>query len=83
MNWKDMTFAHKVVTVIAGIAALIGVIGMIKPNLFPIDTVTPAIAVFTLCEAVVNWNEKRKFSILLIAAAVISMACFILELMLL
>ena len=83
MNWKGMSFAHKVATVIAGIAALIGAVGMAKPGLFPIDPVTPAIAVFTLCEAVVNWNEKRKFSILLIAAAVISMACFILELMLL
>lgn len=83
MNWKNMSLAHKIATVIAGIAVVIGAIGMAKPDLFPIDPVTPAIAVFTLCEAVVYWKEKRKLAILMIAAAVISMACFVLELMLL
>jgi hypothetical protein len=43
----------------------------------------PSIAVFTLCEAVVYWKQKRTWSILLIAGAVISMACFVLEGMLL
>jgi hypothetical protein len=39
--------------------------------------------VVTLCEAVVYWKEKRKWAYLLIAAAVICIACVILELMLL
>ena len=43
----------------------------------------PAIAVFTACEAVVYWKQKRKWALLLIAGAVICMACFTLELLLL
>ena len=33
--------------------------------------------------AVVYWKEKRKWAVLLIAAAVICLACFVLELLLL
>jgi hypothetical protein len=47
------------------------------------DMAYPAIAVFTVCEAVVYWKNKRTWAYLLIAGAVISMACFILELCLL
>ncbi|MBR5229605.1 MAG: hypothetical protein IKW01_02020 [Firmicutes bacterium] len=83
MNWKEMPLVHKIATVIAGIAAVIGVIGMVKPDLAPVDLTTPAIAVFTLCEAVVYWSQKRKWAVAMIAAAFISMACFILELSLL
>ena len=83
MNWKNMPRSHKIATVIAGIAVLFWVIAHLKPNLLPIDPTYPSIAVFTVCEAVVYWNQKRKWSILLIAGAVLSMACFILEGMLL
>ena len=81
MNWKEMPFIHKIATIIAGIAAVIGGLGMAKPDLFPVEPVTPAIAVFTLCEAVVYWKQKRKMALLMIAAAIISMAFFVLELM--
>ena len=82
MNWKNMPLAHKIATIFSAIAAIIWVIPKIKPDLFPIDPSYPAIALFTICEAVVYWNKKRKWSYLLIAGAVISIAFFVLELML-
>lgn len=83
MNWKNMPISHKIATVISGIAILFWIICQIKPDFLPIDATCPAIAVYTLCEAVVYWKDKRKWAYLLIAAGVISLGCFILELMLL
>ena len=54
----------------------------VTADLFPIDPTYPAIALFTICEAVACWEEKRKWSSLLIAGAVVSLAFFFLELML-
>ena len=78
-----MPLSHKIVTVIAGLAAVVWLIHQVNPNLLPVDPTYPAIAVVTLCEAVVYWKTKRKWAYLLIAGAVISGACTILELMLL
>ena len=78
MNWKNMPLSHKIATIIAGLAVVVWMIHKVKADLFPIDPTYPAIAVFTLCEAVTCWTEKRKWSYLLIAGAVISFACFIL-----
>ena len=83
MNWKNMSLSHKIATVIAGIAVLFWVIHQVQPNLLPVDPTYPAIAVFTVCEAVVCWKQKRKWAYLLMIGAVISMACFILECVLL
>ena len=77
-----MPTKHKVATVVAGIAVLFWMIPQVQPGLLPIDPTYPAIAVFTVCEAVVCWNEKRKWAWLLIAGAVISLACFVLEFLL-
>ena len=82
MNWKDMPISHKIATIISGIAVLVWLINKVKSDLFPIDPTYPAIAVFTICEAVVCWKEKRKWAYILIAGAVISLAFFILELLL-
>lgn len=82
MNWKNMTLSHKIATVIAGIAVVVWLIFKVKPDLLPIDLTYPAIAVFTVCEAVVYWNNKRKWSYLLIAGAVVSFAFLFLEKML-
>ena len=79
MNWKTMPCSHKTATVIAGIAVVCWLIPHVKPGLLPIDPTYPAVAVFTVCEAVIYWNQRRKWAYLLIAGAVISMACFILE----
>ena len=83
MNWKNMPLSHKIATVIAALAVVVWMIPKVKPDLFPLNPTFPAIAVFTVCEAVVYWKEKRKWAYLLIAGAVISLACFFLELMLL
>ena len=82
MNWKTMPISHKIATIISGIAVLVWVIHKLKPDLFPVDLTCPAIAVFTACEAVVFWKDKRSWSYILIAGAVISLACFFLEFML-
>ena len=83
MNWKNMPLSHKIATVISGLAAVVWLIPHVQPNLLPFNPSFPAIAVFTVCEAVVCWKEKRKWAYLLIAGAVISMGCFLLELALL
>ena len=83
MNWKNMPPSHKIATVIACLAVVFWLIPNVMPSLLPFDPTYPAIAVFTLCEAVVYWQDKRKWAWLLIAGTVISMACFILELALL
>ena len=77
-----MPISHKIATIISVLAALVWVIHKVKPDLFMVDPTYPAIAVFTVCEAVVCWKNKRAWSYLLIAGAVISMACFFLEFML-
>ena len=74
-----MPLSHKIATVIAGLAVAVWLVAKVQPNLLPFDPTYPAIAVFTVCEAVVYWKEKRMWSFLLIAGAVISMACFLLE----
>jgi hypothetical protein len=83
MKWKDMTPMHKVAFVIACLGAIVVVMDKLLPDLFPVDPTCPAIAVFTVCEALVYWKERRKWAYLLLAAAVISTACFVLELCLL
>ena len=80
MNWKNMTLIQKIATIVAGLAVVVWLIHKVQPNLLPMDPTYPAVAVFTVCEAVVCWNERRKWSYLLIAGAVISMACYMLEL---
>ena len=82
MNWKNMPLSHKIATIIAGLAVVVWLINKVQPNLLPIDPTYPAIAVFTICEAVVYWNNKRKWSYLLIAGAVVSLVFFFLGKML-
>ena len=79
MNWKNMPLSHQVATVISYIAVLIWLVSKLLPDLFPVDPTYPAIAVFTVCEAVMYWKEKRKWAYLLIVAAVISLGCATLE----
>ena len=82
MNWKTMPLSHKIATVIAGLSVAVWLISNVQPNLLPFDPTYPAIAVFTLCEAVTYWKEKRTWACLLIAASVVSIAFCIFELML-
>ena len=80
MNWKNMSLSNIIATVIAGLAVVVWLVAKVTPDLIPVDPTYPAIAVFTACEAVVYWNAKRKWSYIMIAGAVISLASFILEL---
>lgn len=82
MSWKNAPLSHKIAIIVSCIAVVLWAIGQVKPSLFPVDISCPAIAVFTACEAVIYWGKKRTWAYLLIAAAVISTACFVLELML-
>lgn len=80
MNWKNMSLSQKIATVIAGLSVVVWLIPKVKPDLLAVDLTYPAIALFTVCEAVVYWSSKRKWSYILIAGAVISLASFLLEL---
>ena len=80
MNWKNMSISQKIATVIAGLSVVVWLIPKVKPDLLAVDLTYPAIALFTVCEAVVYWSSKRKWSYILIAGAVISLASFLLEL---
>ena len=82
MNWKKMPLSHKIATVIAGLAVVAWLIPKVQPSLLPFDPTYPAIAVVTVCEAVVYWKTKRTWAYLLIAAAVICFTCSMLELVL-
>ena len=79
MNWKNMPLAHKIATVISWLAVAVWAISKVKSDLLPIDPTYPAIAVFTICEAVVYWKNKRIWSYILIAGAVISLACSLVD----
>ena len=79
MNWKKMPLSHKIATVIAGLAVVVWLIHQVQPNLLPMNPTYPAIAAFTACEGVVYWKQKRSWSLILIAGAVICIACFLLE----
>lgn len=79
-NWKNMPKAHKIAAIIGGIAAVAAVLGFVlKWDSLPVDVTSIAIAVFTLCEAVIEWKKNRKMAYLFIAAAVISLAFCVLE----
>jgi hypothetical protein len=77
-----MPTSHRIATVIACLATVVWVIPTVQPNLLPIDPSYPAIAVFTVCESVIYWNQKRKWAYLLIASAIISLVFFVMELLL-
>jgi hypothetical protein len=77
MNWKNMHLSHKIATIISGLAVLVWLIHQVEPTVFPFDPTCPAVAVFTVCEAVVYWQKKRSWAYILIGGAVVSMAFFI------
>ena len=60
MNWEKMPLSHKIATVISGLAVVVWLISKVKPDLFPFNPTYPAIAVFTLCEAVVYWKKRTR-----------------------
>ena len=79
-KWKDMTLMEKIAFIISCIAALMIALTLRQKDLFSVDITCPAIAIATAFEALAYWKKNRKFAYLLIAATVISLAFFILEL---
>ena len=83
-KWKDMTKLQKVGTIITIIGAVLVVVTMVKPDLFPVKiNTTVAISIMSLGEALEHWEKQRKWAWLLGGAAVLCMACYLLELFLL
>ena len=82
-KWKDMTSMQKIGFIIVCLGAVLMLVGIMKPELFPVNMTTPAIAVISVGEAMDYWQKNKKWAWLLLGAAVISMACFVLELCLL
>ena len=82
-KWKDMTSMQKTGFIVVCLGAILMLVGILKPELFPVNMTTPAIAVMTVGEAMDYWEKNRKWAWLFIGAAVICMANFILELCLL
>ena len=81
MNWKTMPLSHKIATVISCLAVVVWLVCRVEPDLLPFNPTCPAIAVFTVCEAVVYWKQRRTWAYILIAGAVISIAFFLWEMM--
>lgn len=82
-KWKDMTAMQKAGFIVVCIGAVLLVVSVLKPELFPIDMITPAIAVTSVGEAMDYWQKSKKWAWLFVGAAVIAMVCFVLELCLL
>ena len=83
VKWKDMTSLQKAGFIIACLGSVLVVVSIIKSELFPVNMVTPAIALTTVGEAMDYWQKNKKWAWMFIGAAVICMACFVLELCLL
>lgn len=83
LKWKDMTSMQKIGFIIVCLGAVLMLVGIMKPELFPVSMTTPAIAVMSVGEAMDYWQKNKKWAWLFIGAAVISVACFVLELCLL
>ena len=75
MKWNEMPLAHKIATIISFLAVAVWLVSKLQPELLPFDPTYPAIAVFALCEAVIDWDKRRTWSYLYIAGAVICLVC--------
>ena len=82
-KWKDMTSMQKAGFIILCLGALLMLVGVVKPEFFPVNMTTPAIVVMTVGEAMDYWQKSKKWAWLFIGAGAIAMVCFILELCLL
>lgn len=82
-KWKDMTSMQKAGFIVLCLGALLMVVSIMKPDLFPVNMTTPALTVMSVGEAMDYWQKSKKWAWLFIGAAVITTACFVLELCLL
>lgn len=82
-KWKDMTSMQKTGFIVVCLGAVLMLVSILKPELFPVSMITPAIAVTSVGEAMDYWQKQRKWAWIFVGAAAISLACFVLELCLL
>ena len=75
MKWNEMTPMQKIGIVLIFVSAGLMLIGLLKPELFPVDMTTIALVVMSVGEALDHWEKKRKWAYLFIAAAVICLVC--------
>lgn len=83
LKWKDMTSMQKTGFIVLCLGALLMLVDIMKPELFPVNMTTPALAVMSVGEAMDYWQKSKKWAWLFIGAAVIAVSCFVLELCLL
>lgn len=83
LKWKDMTSMQKAGFVILCLGAVLMIVSIMKPDLFPVSMTTHALAVMSVGEAMDYWQKSKKWAWLFAGAAVIAMGCFLLELCLL
>ena len=78
-KWKDMSTMQKIGFIITCLGAVLVAVAALKPDIFPVKMTTPALAIMSLGEAMDYWQKNRKWFWLFAGAAVICMACFILD----
>lgn len=78
-KWKDMSTMQKIGFIITCLGAILMIVAALKPDIFPVKMTTPALAIMSVGEAMDYWQKKRKWFWLFVGAAVICMACFILD----
>lgn len=83
LKWKDMTTMQKAGFVILCVGALLMVVSIMKPALFPVSMTTPALAIMSVGEAMDYWQKSKKWAWLFIGAAAVATTTFLLELFLL
>ena len=83
LKWKDLTSMQKAGFIVLCLGALLMVVSIMKPDLFPVNMTMPALTVMSVGEAMDYWQKSKKWAWLFIGAAVITTACFVLELCLL
>lgn len=77
MKWNEYTPMQKIGFIVLCIGAVLMIVGVLKPALFPIDMTTVALVVMSVGEALDHWEKKRKWAYWFIAAAVICAVCFV------
>lgn len=83
LKWHEMTAMQKAGFIILCIGAVLMVVAVIKPDLFPIKMTTLALVIMSVGETMDYWQKQRKLAWVFIGATVICLASFILELCLL
>ena len=82
-NWQKLSAPLKVCTVISIILSVVGFILYIMQKAgaitLPISIFNPAVAAVSICEAIIDWNSRRKYACFSLIVAVIFIVLTVLE----